>query len=172
MKILIDEAALRTRVAELGETIRRDSPPGAPIHMIAALKGAFVFLADLMRATSGPVTCDFVSISSYGAGTSSSGEVLLRAGLAGSLKGRHVVVVEDIVDSGRTLEHLQAIVREGGPLSVRTVALLDKPSRRVSNVTVDYVGFTIEDHFVVGYGLDFDEQYRNLPYVGWIDEAR
>jgi len=169
MKILIDETTLRRRVIELAAAVRRDAGPDVPIHMVAALKGAFVFLADLIRATEGPVTCDFVAVSSYGDGTASSGEVLLRAGLSGPLSGRHVLIVEDIVDTGRTLAHLQDIMRAGGPASVRTVGLLDKPSRREVNVTVDYVGFTIENHFVVGYGLDFNEQHRNLPYIGVLD---
>jgi len=169
MKILIDETTLRRRVIELAAAVRRDAGPDVPIHMVAALKGAFVFLADLIRATEGPVTCDFVAVSSYGDGTASSGEVLLRAGLSGPLVGRHVLIVEDIVDTGRTLAHLQDIMRAGGPASVRTVGLLDKPSRREVNVTVDYVGFTIENHFVVGYGLDFNEQHRNLPYIVVLD---
>jgi hypoxanthine phosphoribosyltransferase len=169
MKILIDETRLRQRVAELGAEIRRDAGPGVAIHMVAALKGAFVFLADLIRATEGPVTCDFIGISSYGAGTVSAGDLLLRAGLSGPVDGRHVLIVEDIVDTGRTLARVQEIVRAGGAASIRTVGLLDKPSRRVVDVTVDYVGFTIDDHFVVGYGLDFNEQHRNLPYIAVAD---
>ena len=169
MQILIDEPTLRARVAELGAAIRRDVGRGAPIHMVAALKGAFVFLADLMRATDGPVTCDFLRVSSYGNGTTSTGPVRLRGGLNQPFDGRDVVIVEDIVDTGHTLAAVQAMVRERAARSVRTVCLLDKPSRRVVDVPVDYVGFTIPDRFVVGYGLDFNEQHRNLPYIGVID---
>ena len=137
--------------------------------MIAVLKGAFVFMADLVRQIEGPVTLDFIAVSSYGAGTASSGQVRLLKDLDRSLEGRHVVIVEDIVDTGLTLSYLQEILRAREPKSLRTACLLSKPSRRKVEVPVEYVGFTIEDRFVVGYGLDFDEQFRQLPYIGVMD---
>ena len=130
----------------------------APVHLVAVLKGAFVFLADLIRAMEGPVTCDFIAVSSYGSGTTSSGEVRLTKDLDRSLEGRDVVIVEDIVDTGLTLSYLQEILRAREPRSLRTACLLSKPSRRKVDVRVEYIGFTIEDRFVVGYGLDFDER--------------
>ena len=134
-----------------------------------ALKGAFIFLADLIRAIDGPASCDFIGLSSYGSGTRSSGALRITKDLEADLAGRYVVIVEDIVDTGRTLAEIQKMLRDRGPKVVRTVCLLDKPSRREVIVPVDYVGFTIEDRFVVGYGLDFNEQHRNLPYVGVIE---
>ena len=136
------------------------------MHFVCVLKGAFLFLADLIRAMEGHVTIDFMACSSYGAGTTSSGEVRLSKDLDSGLEGRDVIIVEDIVDTGLTLHYLQEILLARGPRSLRTDCLLSKPSRRKIDVKVDYVGFTIEDRFVVGYGLDYDEQYRNLPYIG------
>jgi hypoxanthine phosphoribosyltransferase len=136
------------------------------VHLVAVLKGAFMFLADLMRKIDGPVTCDFIAVSSYGSGTSSSGEVRLTKDLDRSLEGRDVIIVEDIVDTGLTLSYLQEILRAREPRSLKTACLLSKPSRRKIDVKVEYVGFTIDDRFVVGYGLDVDEQYRNLSYIG------
>ena len=136
------------------------------MHFVCVLKGAFLFLADLIRAMEGHVTIDFMACSSYGAGTTSSGEVRLSKDLDSGLEGRDVIIVEDIVDTGLTLHYLQEILLARGPRSLRTACLLSKPSRRKIDVKVDYVGFTIEDRFVVGYGLDYDEQYRNLPYIG------
>lgn len=164
--VLIEERAIRARVVEVAAEIRRDHGPEAPVHLVAVLKGAFVFLADLMRAFEGPVTCDFIAVSSYGSGTSSSGEVRMTKDVDHSLEGRHVVIVEDIVDTGLTLLYLQDILRARNPGSLKTACLLSKPSRRKVDVTVEYVGFTIEDRFVVGYGLDVDERHRNLPFIG------
>jgi hypoxanthine phosphoribosyltransferase len=166
MHVLIDERTLMARVREMGAIIRRDYGAQAPVHLVAVLKGAFMFLADLMRSIDGPVTCDFIAVSSYGAGKSSSGEVRLTKDLDRVLQGRDVIVVEDIVDTGLTLSYLQEILRAREPRSIRTACLLSKPSRRTVDVAVEYVGFTIEDRFVVGYGLDYDERYRNLPYIG------
>jgi hypoxanthine phosphoribosyltransferase len=166
MDVLIDERALMTRVREMGAIIRRDYGPDTPVHLVAVLKGAFMFLADLMRSIDGPVTCDFMAVSSYGTGTSSSGEVRVTKDLDRVLQGRDVIVVEDIVDTGLTLSYLHEILRAREPRSIRTACLLNKPSRRTVSVAVEYVGFTIEDRFVVGYGLDYDERYRNLPYIG------
>ena len=165
-EILIDRDMIAHRVAELAREIRRDAGPDISVHLVAVLKGAFVFLADLMRAVDGPVTCDFMAVSSYGAGHTSSGRVKILKDLDHPLDGRYVVLVEDIVDSGLTLSHLQALLLGRAPRTLKTVALLDKQSRRRVEVMVDYVGFAISDKFVVGYGLDDDEQHRNLPYIG------
>ena len=163
--VMIEEAKIRARVAELGIAIRRDYGE-KPVHLVAVLKGAFMFLADLMRTIEGPVTCDFIAVSSYGSGTTSSGEVRLTKDLDRSLEGRDVIIVEDIVDTGLTLSYLQEILKAREPRSLKTACLLSKPSRRKVEVNVEYVGFTIDDRFVVGYGLDVDEHYRNLSYIG------
>ena len=160
----ISQEALAQRIRELAGEIRRDSPSDA-LHLVAVLKGAVLFLGDLIRAMSGRVTIDFMAVSSY-AGTTSSGEVRVLKDLDYGLEGRHVIIVEDIVDTGLTLHYLQEILRARNPKSLRTACLLSKPSRRKIEVHVDYVGFTIEDRFVVGYGLDYSERYRNLPYIG------
>lgn len=165
----IEEAQIRARVKELGAEIRRDIGSDEPVHVIAVLKGAFVFMADLVRSIDGLVTLDFIAVSSYGSGSASSGQVRLLKDLDRSIEGRHVVVVEDIVDTGLTLSYLQEILWARSPKSVRTACLLSKPSRRKVQVPVEYIGFTIEDRFVVGYGLDFDEQFRHLPYIGIMD---
>jgi hypoxanthine phosphoribosyltransferase len=169
--ILIDQPTLATRIEALGRQIRQDVGAQTPIHLIAVLKGAFVFMADLVRAIGGPVSCDFIALSSYGAGKSSSGEVRLLKDVDSRLEGRHVFIVEDIVDTGLTLSYLQEILWARGPQSLRTVCLLSKPSRRQIAVAVDYIGFDIEDRFVVGYGLDFDEKYRNLPYIAVLSQV-
>ena len=164
MEVLLTEDQIRARVAELAAEIRLDFP--TDLHMVAVLKGAFMFLADLMRTIEGPVTCDFIAVSSYGSGTTSSGEVRLTKDLDRSLEGRDVIIVEDIVDTGLTLSYLQEILKAREPRSLKTACLLSKPSRRKVEVNVEYVGFTIDDRFVVGYGLDVDEHYRNLSYIG------
>src|ERR1700733_10213505 len=143
--------------------IRHDFPDG--LHLIAVLKGAFVFLSDLVRNMEGHVSLDFMALSSYAKGTTTSGEVRLLKDLDTTLDGRSVIIVEDIVDTGLTLTYLQDILRARNPKSLRTACLLSKPSRRKVEVKVEYVGFTIEDKFVVGYGLDFAESYRNLPHI-------
>ena len=165
MDVLIDRQRIASRVGELGQAIRRDAGPGRPLHLVAVLKGAFVFLADLIRGMDGPVTCDFIAVSSYGAGTRTSGEVQLLKDLDARLAGRDVVIVEDIVDSGLTLLYLQGLLRARQPRSLKTVCLLSKAVRRNAAVTIDYVGFEIPDAFVVGYGLDLDERHRNLPDI-------
>ena len=169
--VMIDGATIAARVKAMAGEIRRDAGPDAPVHLVAVLKGAFVFLADLMRAFEGPVTCDFIAVSSYGSGTTSSGEVRLLKDVDARLEGRHVIIVEDIVDTGLTLTYLQDILRARAPKTLRTACLLSKPSRRLVDVKVEYVGFTIEDKFVIGYGLDFAEKYRNLPHIAVMDEA-
>lgn len=164
-KILISQAQIQRRVAEMAAEIRRDHGAETSIHLVAVLKGAFMFLGDLMRQMDGDVTCDFIAVSSYGAGTHTSGEVRMLKDLDRGLEGRHVVIVEDIVDTGLTLSYLQEILRAREPKSLRTACLLSKPSRRTVDVKVDYIGFTIEDKFVVGYGLDVDERYRQWPDI-------
>jgi len=166
--VLIEPQQLASRVAAMAAEIRATLPDD-DIHFVCVLKGAFLFLADLVRALDDRVTIDFIAVSSYGAGKQSSGEVRLVKDVDASLEGRHVVIVEDIVDTGLTLHYLQDILRLRGPLSLRTACLLSKPSRRKVDVLVDFIGFTIDDHFVVGYGLDFDEKYRNLPYIGVLE---
>ena len=164
IEILLTEAQITARVAQMAAEIRRDFPDG--LHLIAVLKGAFVFLSDLVRRMDGHVSLDFMALSSYAKGTTTSGEVRLLKDLDTTLDGKHVVIVEDIVDTGLTLTYLQDILRARGPKTLRTACLLSKPSRRQVDVRVEYIGFEIEDRFVVGYGLDYAEQYRNLPYIG------
>ena len=166
--VLIDQDELQARITALAHEIRHDLP-AEQIHLICVLKGAFLFLGDLIRALHGHVTIDFMACSSYGAGTSSSGEVRLSKDLDSRIEGRDVILVEDIVDTGLTLHYLQEVLLTRGPRSLRTACLLSKPSRRKIEVKVDYIGFTIEDKFVVGYGLDYAEQYRNLPYIGVLE---
>ena len=166
--VLIDQDELQARITALAHEIRQDLP-SQQIHLICVLKGAFLFLGDLIRALEGHVTIDFMACSSYGAGTSSSGEVRLSKDLDTRIEGRDVILVEDIVDTGLTLHYMQEILLTRAPRSLRTACLLSKPSRRKIDVKVDYIGFTIEDKFVVGYGLDYAEQYRNLPYIGVLE---
>ncbi len=166
-EILISAQQIQGRVAEMAAEIRRDFPDD--VHLIAVLKGAFVFLSDLVRHIPGKVSLDFMATSSYATGTTTSGEVKLVKDLDLTLDGRHVIIVEDIVDSGLTLHYLHEILRARNPKTLRTACLLSKPSRRRVEVPVEYVGFTIEDRFVVGYGLDYAEQFRNLPYIGVVD---
>ncbi|HTM27088.1 MAG TPA: hypoxanthine phosphoribosyltransferase [Vicinamibacterales bacterium] len=168
--VLLTEARIRDRVASLAAEIERDYPEGEDIHLVAVLKGGFMFMADLVRAMSTRVSMDFMAVSSYGKGTKSSGQVMVLKDVGSSLEGRNVIIVEDIVDTGLTLHYLQDIFKARAPRSVRTACLLSKPSRRQVDVHVDYVGFTIEDHFVVGYGLDYAEKYRNLPYIAVLGE--
>jgi hypoxanthine phosphoribosyltransferase len=162
--VLISADQIRQRVAVLATEIRADYPGN--VHIIAVLKGAFMFLSDLVRQIDGSVSLDFMAVSSYANGATSSGEVRLLKDLDTTLDGKDVLIVEDIVDTGLTLLYLQDILRARNPRVLRTACLLSKPSRRQVDVKVEYTGFTIEDHFVVGYGLDYAEQYRNLPYIG------
>jgi hypoxanthine phosphoribosyltransferase len=165
--ILLTEAQIATRTRDLALDIRRDFPDD--LHLIAVLKGAFIFLSDLVRHMPGHVSLDFMAVSSYAKGTTSSGEVRLLKDLDTTLDGRNVVIVEDIVDTGLTLTYLQEILRARNPKSLRTACLLSKPSRRKIDVKVEYIGFEIEDRFVVGYGLDYAEQYRNLPHIAVLE---
>ena len=164
-RVLFTEEALRTRVAELAAQIDRDYAGREPMF-ISVLRGSFIFMADLCRAIRLPCTLDFMAVSSYGKGTSSSGQVQITKDLSEDISGRHIIVVEDILDSGNTLSYLLKILQHRHPASIRLCTLLDKPERRVKPVELHYCGFTIPDAFVVGYGLDYAERYRNLPYIG------
>ncbi len=168
LEVLIPRELLETRIEELGRLISADYG-GKTVHLVCVLKGAYTFLADLARAIEVPVTVDFLAVSSYGKGKSSSGEVQLTKDLDQSLEGKDVIVVEDIADTGLTLNYLVNMLRSRRPASLKICALLSKPSRRMIDVTVDYVGFEIPDRFVVGYGLDHDQLYRNLRYVAALD---
>jgi hypoxanthine phosphoribosyltransferase len=166
--ILIEQDVLSARVIGLAREIRDDLGHETPLHLVGVLKGAFIFVADLIRALGGPVSCDFLSVSSYGTGTTTSGEVRLTKDLDSALDHRDVLIVEDIVDTGLTLSYLRSLLLARQPNTLRTVALLNKPSRRQQPVPLEYVGFDIPDRFVVGYGLDADGRYRELPFIGVI----
>jgi hypoxanthine phosphoribosyltransferase len=169
-RTLISEQDIQARIRSLAAEIERDYPGGDGIHLVAILKGGFMFMADLVRAMSERVTMDFMAVSSYGKGTSSSGQVRVLKDLDSNVEGRNIILVEDIVDTGLTLHYLQELLRARKPKSLRTACLLSKPSRRKVGVEVDYVGFTIDDHFVVGYGLDYAERYRNLPHIAVLEQ--
>jgi len=168
--VLISQADIQQRIVTLAAEIERDYPPDEAVHLVAILKGGFMFMADLVRAMSERVTMDFMAVSSYGKGTTSSGQVRVLKDLDSNVEGRHVILVEDIVDTGLTLHYLQDLLKARAPKSLRTACLLSKPSRRKVDVSVDYIGFTIDDHFVVGYGLDYAEKYRNLPYIAVLQQ--
>ncbi|MCB0061587.1 MAG: hypoxanthine phosphoribosyltransferase [Caldilineaceae bacterium] len=163
--ILINEVTIQQRIKELGQVINQVYT-GKDLLLISVLKGSLMFMADLMRAITIPHEVDFMAISSYGSGVTSSGVVRILKDLNFPIEGRNIVVVEDIIDSGRTLSYLLRILHERNPATIRVMTLLDKPDRREVEIDVDWVGFAIPNHFVVGYGLDYDEKYRNLPYIG------
>lgn len=169
LRVLIAAEAIAARVRELGREIDADYP-SSPIYLIGILKGAIMFHADLARAISRPVRLDFIGISSYAKGKTTSGEVRLTRDLDTSVEGVDILIVEDIVDSGVTLSYLTQVLQQRRPRSVRIASLLDKPNRRLRPVEVKYVGFSIPDHFVVGYGLDHAEEYRNLPDICVLEE--
>ena len=164
-EVLFSEEQLKNRVREIAQQITADYQ-GKEIMLISVLRGSFVFMADLCRAIDLPCTLDFMAVSSYGKGTKSSGQVQITKDLSEDISDRHIIVVEDILDSGNTLSYLLKILENRHPASIRLCTLLDKPDRRVKPVEVHYSGFTIPDAFVVGYGLDYSEKYRNLPYIG------
>ena len=168
VKEMLTEDAVNERIRELGEKISEDYA-GQEIRMICVLKGGSFFMCELAKRISVPVSIDFMSVSSYGGDTKSSGVVKIVKDLDESIAGKDVLVVEDIIDSGRTLSYLMAMLRDRGPKSLKLCTLLDKPDRRVIDVKVDYTGFEIPDEFVVGYGVDYDQLYRNLPYIGMIE---
>lgn len=165
-EVLISEAEIAERVKALGEQIARDYADTPNVLLIGVLRGVAVFFGDMMRAIDLPVDIDFMSISSYGSSTKSSGVVRILKDLDENITGRHVVILEDIIDTGLTLSYLVRLLKERRPASLEICTLLDKPSRRLIEVPVKYVGFTIPDKFVVGYGLDYDQKLRNLPFVG------
>lgn len=168
IRVLIPEEKVDKRIAELGAQISKDYE-GQSVHLICVLKGSIMFTCELAKRITIPVTFDFMSCSSYGADTKSSGVVRLVKDLDEPLEGKNVIVIEDIVDSGRTLSYLLEILGARKPSTLKLCTLLDKPERRVKPVHVDYTGFEIPDEFVVGYGLDYDQKYRNLPYIGVIE---
>ena len=164
-EVLISEEQLAAKVAELGARISKDYE-GKKLIILGVLKGSVVFMTDLLRQITIPVEMDFMAVSSYGSGTKTSGVVKILKDLDRLIQGYHVLIVEDILDSGMTLSYLTELLRDRNPASIRIATLLDKPDRRKVDIKPDYVGFTIPDEFVVGYGLDYAELYRNLPYVG------
>lgn len=165
LEVLISEEQLQARIRELGAEITRDYTGRRP-ELICVLKGAMIFMSDLMRSIDLNLSIDFIAVSSYGKGKTSSGEVRIIKDLDEPLEGRDIILIEDILDTGLTLSYLVNNFRSRGATSIKIVTLLNKPERRKIEVTADYVGFEIPDKFVVGYGLDFDERYRNLPYIG------
>lgn len=164
-RVLFTEEELKRRVKELGGQLTRDFADKDPVF-VGVLKGCFVFMADLLRSVGMHCTMDFMAVSSYGSGTTTTGAVKINKDLSADIEGRHVIIVEDILDSGVTLSYLTKYLEGRAPASISLVTLLDKPARRRADVRADYVGFISEDAFVVGYGLDYAEQYRNLPYIG------
>ena len=166
-EVLIDERTLQRRVAELGAEISDDYQDGQDLLLICILKGGVMFLTDLMRHITVPHEIDFLAVSSYGRGArSSTGNVRIDMDLSAQVVGKHILIVEDIIDSGHTLRFVMDVLNARKPASIRLVTLLDKPSRRTVPIPVDYTGFRIEDRFVFGYGLDLDEKFRNLPFIG------
>jgi hypoxanthine phosphoribosyltransferase len=164
-RVLFTEPEIKERVAAIADEINRDYADKTPM-LVSVLRGSFIFMADLMRCIKLPCTVDFLAVSSYGKSTESSGQVQITKDLSEDITGRDILVVEDILDSGNTLNYLLLLLRARHPASIRLCTLLDKPSRRIRPVTAHYTGFSIPDHFVVGYGLDHAEKYRNLPYIG------
>ena len=167
IEVLLAEEEIDRRIQEIGDQISRDYA-GKQVHLVCVLKGGSFFMCELAKRITVPVSIDFMSVSSYGGDTESSGVVRIVKDLDEPLKDKHVIVVEDIVDSGRTLSYLLDMLRSRGAADVSLCTLLDKPDRRVADVKVDYTGFEIPDEFVVGYGLDYDQKYRNLPYIGMV----
>lgn len=165
-RVLFSEAELKQRIAELGAKITQDYADKDKILLVSVLRGSYIFMADLSRAIDLPVLVDFMAVSSYGGGTKSSGQVEIKKDISMNLEGYHVIIVEDILDSGNTLFYLMDILRLRRAASISICTLLDKPERRAKPISANYVGFSVPDAFVVGYGLDYDQKYRNLPYIG------
>ncbi len=168
VKVLLSEEEVDARIREIGEQISRDYE-GKEIHLVCVLKGGTFFMCELAKRITVPVSLDFMAVSSYGSGTESSGVIKIVKDLDEPLMGKDVIVIEDIIDSGRTLSHLLKMLQERKPASLRLCTLLDKPERRVVDVDIDYTGFQIPDEFIVGYGLDYAQKYRNLPYIGIVE---
>lgn len=168
IRVLLTEEEVDKKINEVAEQINKDYA-GKEVHLICVLKGGVFFMCELAKRITVPVSMDFMSVSSYGDDTKSSGVVRIVKDLDQSLMGKHVIIVEDIVDSGRTLAYLKDLLMDRGPVDIKICTLLDKPSRRVKAVHVDYTCFSIPDEFVVGYGLDYAQKYRNLPYIGVVE---
>ena len=168
-EVLISKEQLAAKVAELGAQISKDYE-GEELFLIGILKGSVPFMADLMRAITLDVEMDFMSVSSYGSGTTTSGVVRILKDLDSDIAGKNVLIVEDIIDSGLTLAYLKEYLAKRNPKSIKIVTMLSKPARRKADLEADYTGFVIDDMFIVGYGLDIDQKYRNLPYISWIKE--
>lgn len=169
-EILITEEEIKKKLKELGEKITQDYRDKDDVLIVGVLKGAVLFIADLIRHIDLPVKLDFMAVSSYGASTESSGIVRILKDLDQDVEGKNILIVEDIIDSGLTLSYLYNMLKSRKPASIKICTLLDKPSRRKVQIPVDYLGFEIPDYFVVGYGLDYDEKYRNLPFIGILKE--
>lgn len=169
IRVLLSEEEVDKKIQELGDILSKEYE-GKTLHLICVLKGSVFFTCELAKRITVPVTMDFMSVSSYGDGTESSGRVRIVKDLDESIEGKDILIVEDIIDSGRTLSHLIEMLNTRKPNTIKLCTLLDKPERRVTDVKVDYVGFNIPDEFVVGYGLDYAQKYRNLPYIGVVEE--
>ncbi len=167
-KMLITREQIEKRAAELGRQIAEDYP-GEPVYLICTLRGAVMWMAEMMKNITNDAEIDFMMASSYGSGTTTSGVVKIKKDLEGDIYGKNVIIIEDIIDTGTTLKHLKEYLADRNPKSIRICTLLDKPSRRVAEVKADYIGFEIENLFVVGFGLDYDQKYRNLPYVAYLE---
>ena len=168
ISVLISKEAIETRIQEMADRLNREYA-GQEVHLVGILKGSVFFVCELAKRLSMPVTMDFMSVSSYGAGTESTGRVKIVMDLAESIQDKNVIIVEDIIDSGNTLNYLLSVLSNRNPASLRLITLLDKPDRRVKEVPIDDTGFTIPDAFVVGYGLDYAQRYRNLPFIGVVE---
>lgn len=166
LRVLLSEEQIKEKVKELGEQISKDYADSKGLMLVTVLKGAVVFLADIMREISVPHEIDFMVVSSYGAGVKSSGVVKIVKDLDVPLEGKDILIIEDILDSGLTLSYIKELLESRGPRSIKIATLLDKPDRRKVNLTAEYIGYAVPDEFVIGYGLDYDERYRNLPYIG------
>jgi len=164
-EIFFSVEQLQQRIGELAAQINQDYA-GKDLVIVSVLRGSVIFTADLVRKITLPLSMDFLSVSSYGAGTTSSGQVRILKDLSDPVEGKHIIIVEDILDTGNTLSYLTNMLAAREPASVKICTLLDKPSRRTADIAADYIGFEVPDAFVVGYGLDYDERYRNLPYIG------
>ena len=167
-KILFTEEQIRNRAAEIGAQISKDYED-EEVYLVGTLRGAVVWMADLMKSITNDTQIDFVTASSYGSGTTTSGVVKIKKDLDGDIYGKNVIIIEDIIDTGTTLKHLKKHLADRNPKSIKICTLLDKPSRRLVDIKADYVGFEIENLFVIGYGLDYDQKYRNLPYISYLE---
>lgn len=168
VRVMLEEDVVNKRIAELAKALSEEFE-GEQLHLICILKGSIFFTCELAKRITVPVTMDFMSVSSYGSGTTSSGNVIIKKDLDEDIEGKNVVVIEDIIDTGRTLASLLKLLEKRYPKKLKLCTLLDKPDRRIADVSVDYTGFVIPDEFVVGYGLDYDQRYRNLPYIGILE---